>query len=268
MTQSDDINSKNVQLIAQEAGLAACCIEQGLTAVRKADFVQQWHYYQAFFLLTIGIERLLKLTIVTYYRIRENRLPDNKELRDFGHNIEKLIENLTNRIDPNNKFLKSDDIYIKIIMFLSEYAKISRYYNLDSLSGSERTNDPLHIWKEIQDEIKKRHCKPIKLTPQEHFLVNSMNSISSINHSDEKGKSITNFIDFYAEGKNIDKIQGYSVYYLYHLISYITGLLTKISGEVYIMPVLEEFFTLFMYEPLGKQDIIRKKDWNYLSNRR
>jgi len=264
MTQTDDIFSKNVELISKEAGLAATCLEQGLTALRKANFAQKWNYYQGFFLLSIGMERLLKLIIVTIYRIEENKLPNNGELKKYGHDIEQLFLAISNHINPTNNFLSTDTLYPKIISFLSEYASISRYYNLDSLSGKERTLDPLHKWKEIQDEIAKRHCKPIKISPMERFLIERMSNFSSVIHTDESDKPITDFSSFYLQGKNIDKIQGYSVYYLYKVICHITEQLETISSKIYMMPVLHEFFPLFSNH-LTKQEIIRRKNWNYLT---
>ncbi len=144
MTQEDEIDSKNVNLIMKEVGLSASSIEQGLTALRRANFVQKWIYYQAFFLLTIGIERLLKLTIITIHRVEENKLPDNGLLKSYGHDIEKLFESVSNHLSPKSKFLDSDVLYRQILSFLSQYASKSRYYNLDSLSGIEKTTDPLH----------------------------------------------------------------------------------------------------------------------------
>ena len=264
MIQRDDIFSKNERLISKEAGLAATCLEQGLTALRKANFTQKWNYYQGFFLITIGMERLLKLTIITIYRIEENKLPNNGELRKYGHDIEQLFLAVSNHVNPSNNFLLTDSLYPKIISFLSEYASISRYYNLDSLSGKERTLDPLHKWKETQDEIARRHCKPIEISPMEDFLIGRMSSFSSVFHTDELDKPITDYSDFYLQGKNIDKIQGYSIYYLYSLVCHITDQLKTISSKKYLMPVLSEFFPLFSNR-LTKQEILKRKNWNNLT---
>ena len=187
MTQEDDIDSKNVILIMKEAGLSASSIEQGLTALRRANFVQKWIYYQAFFLLTIGIERLLKLTIITIHRVEENKLPDNGLLKSYGHDIEKLFESVSKHLSPKSKFLDSDVLYKQILSFLSQYASKSRYYNLDSLSGIGKTTDPLHQWQSIQTEIIKRHGKPVLLTGPEMLLINAMQESVSVLHTDESG---------------------------------------------------------------------------------
>lgn len=267
MTQRDDVFSKNVRLISKEAGLAASCLEQGLTALRKASFAQKWHYYQSFFLLSIGLERLLKLTIITIHRVEKNKLPDNGELKIYGHNIEKLYLKVVKEIDNTDNFINEDDLYLPILQFMSEFARSSRYYNLDHLSGIHNTNDPLFQWKDIQKEIIKRHCKPIKVSIEEMFFIEQMNSFSSIMHTDESDTPIDNFFDFYMQGKNLDTIQGYSVFYIYKLINHLTMQLNIVSSKIYMMPVLDEFFPLFTCS-MKRYEIVRRKDWNYLTNRR
>lgn len=268
MTQRDDVFSKNVRLISKEAGLAATCLEQGLTALRKANFAEKWNYYQSFFLLSIGLERLLKLTILTIYRVEKNKLPDNGELKSYGHNIEKLYLKVVKEIDNTDNFINEDDLYSLILKFLSEFARSSRYYNLDSLSGTHSTNDPLHQWKEVQKEIIKRHCEPINISPEEMFLIKQMSSFSSVIHTDESDAPVDNFFDFYMQGKNLDKVQGYSVFYIFKLISHLAAQLNIVSSKVYMMPVLSEFFPLFTYDSMKTSEIVRKKDWNYLTNKR
>lgn len=267
MTQRDDFNSKNVRLISKEAGLAATCLEQGLTALRKANFAQKWNYYQAFFLLSIGVERLLKLTIITWYRVEENKLPTNGELKSYGHNIENMYFKLLEKIDPNNKFIEKDSLYISILQFLTEYAKTSRYHNLDRLSGVESSIDPIHQWHVIQKEILSRHANIKPISNGEKYIINQMSSFASVMHTDEADEPINDLLYFYLEGKNIDLVQGYSVFYVFQVISHMSKLLLQISNKVYMMPDIKEFFPQFMFDSMNKAEIIRKKDWNYLTNR-
>lgn len=56
------------QLLANEAALTASLLGNGLNALRKAGIFNKGLYYQAFFSLSIGIERLLKMIIITRYR--------------------------------------------------------------------------------------------------------------------------------------------------------------------------------------------------------
>lgn len=268
MTQRDDIFSKPVRLISKEAGLSATCLEQGLTALRKADFTEKWNYYQSFFLISIGIERLLKLAIITISRVEHNKLPSNNELKTYGHKIDQLYSRVMTNIHQSDKFLESDEIYSKIISFLTEFASTSRYYNLDSLSGAEKNQDPLHIWKEIQDEILIRHGSQIEISNSEKLLISEIQEFTSTIYTDEKDNLITDFGSFYLAGKQTEIIQSYSVYYLYNIINHIATSLDQVSSKIYMYPVLTEFFPLFMNNHLTRQQILRKKNWNFLTKKR
>ena len=52
--------------LSNEASLTASLLGNGLNALRKADLYNKGLYYQAFFSLSIGIERLLKIIVITY----------------------------------------------------------------------------------------------------------------------------------------------------------------------------------------------------------
>lgn len=269
MSQKDDLFSKSVQLLIKEAGLTSTCLEQGLTSLRKANFAEKWHYYQAFFLLTIGIERLLKLTVVTLSRLEKDRLPSNGELKAYGHNINRLFNTLFTRLNPDNDFLDDDEINSMILNFLTKFASGSRYYNLDSLSGNERNNDPLHSWKDIVKIIEQRHCDLKELSDHYQNQISSMNNSFFILHTDEYSNPIRDYKSFFEQGRNLDKIQGYSVFYIHRLIKTCVELLDIAGGEVYMLPRFSEFFVLFDSNTgLTNSDIRRRKNWNYLSRRR
>jgi hypothetical protein len=75
------ITNEQISLLIKEGHIASTCLGQGLTALRKASMERKDYYYQAFFLLTIGLERLMKLIIIHHYRGTSNTFPDNKILK-------------------------------------------------------------------------------------------------------------------------------------------------------------------------------------------
>lgn len=50
------------RILANEAALTASLLGNGLNSLRRADMYNKGLYYQAFFSLSIGIERLLKFS--------------------------------------------------------------------------------------------------------------------------------------------------------------------------------------------------------------
>lgn len=267
MKHSDERNEKAVLLLLKEAGLCATCIEQGLTSLRKASLVRKWNYYQAFFLLSIGIERLLKIIVITISRVEENKLPTNTQLKAYGHDIVALYKKVSGHIRPDDEFYNSDKIYDILMHFLSEFAQISRYYNLDSITGIEKTDDPLFKWKEIQLGIENRHCYTGKISERQKEFTDKLDQVFFFRVSTEKDVIISDAENYLLETRNLDKVQGYSVYYFHQLISQMVSLLNEISNKKNQLPYLNEFFPLFN-NSMTIKEVISRKNWNFLSTSR
>ena len=263
MKELENPDSKEVILLLKETGLAATSIEQGLNALRKAQFSNKKLYYQAFFLLSIGVERILKLIVIVNNLVTKDRFPENNELKEYGHNIIELFNKVTNEIRPDEDFLSQNEIYLPILKFLSDFAKGSRYYNLDTLSGKNGRKDPLHEWNKIQIYIKGKHCK-VKLSEFEMHIIESIENSAIIHFHDESDIPITTGTDFFIESKLANQVQGFSVLYLYKIIDYLITILIQRSNEKRMLPEYQEFFRLFNNRYMTDADIKKKKDWSRL----
>ena len=67
MNKQGTVTQEQDFLLSRECALAAFSIGQGLTLLRKYDFVKHAHASQAFFQLSIGIERLLKIEFDDFF---------------------------------------------------------------------------------------------------------------------------------------------------------------------------------------------------------
>jgi hypothetical protein len=135
----------------REAELTKRLTCSGLTALRKATPARPGIYYDAFFGISIGFERLAKLAWLIDECIRRNgAFPTDEDLRSVGHDIQKLVEKaqLIERRQSAYSTLPSDSVKDHIIKFLSEFAKGTRYYNIDFFVGgkSKGMGDPIRIW--------------------------------------------------------------------------------------------------------------------------
>ncbi len=99
------------------------------------------------------------------------------------------------------------------------------------------------------------------------LLINAMQESVSVLHTDESDKPISGFAQYFFQSQNLDTMQSYSVFYVYQIIRYLVDQLNTLSGRVYMMPVLSEFYPLFRTGSLTKMQILSRKDWNYLTNR-
>lgn len=138
------------QALSREASLAAEQMGTGVTILAKANYAHDGHYPQAFFALSIGMERAAKLALLLDHAIRnEGRFPDNQQLRKYGHNLKNLLSDV-DRINVGKYRLPATPIHDAILDTLSEFAtNITRYYNLDfvtNASGVLSREDPIAKW--------------------------------------------------------------------------------------------------------------------------
>lgn len=256
--------------LMREAAISASSIAQGLTMIRKYDYSRNGFAYQGFFATTIGIERLLKLIYIYDYRIdNENRFPGNIELRDFGHRIDKLYSmalEVAQRRGHYHYFqkLEEDDLFKKVLLFLSDFASMTRYYNLDLITDGLKTDqkglgDPLARWNsDINSEIVKRHYKPnaknIELYKE---LGDKMSEFYLVNTTDESGKSINTPAQMLIESLKVEVKQKYSMFYLYSIARSLSYLFYRIDFN---FPVISEYFEIFRYP--NDKDVLNKKVWD------
>lgn len=269
MTSNEPIITETEHLLSQEASMSAMSIGLGLTSLRKYSYTQPGHFYSSLYLITTGIERLLKLIVICEYKLEnEGHFPNNKDLRNYGHDISELFQKA---IDINKRYLFSeehkkfdeDNLYFKIIYLLSDFAKHARYYNLDFVSGKRQdTDEPLKRWNdEVNTIILSRHYKKtLKRTANIDDITGLMEGISSVFHTYEDGSLITSLSQLYQLGDLVPIKQKYSTYYTYVIINFLVNVLRDLEFQERSFPMMHEYFMIF-----GNDDtryILRKKSWN------
>ena len=143
------------QALAREAALAAEHLVIGASAIDKADHGREGTYSQMLFALSIGFERSAKLAVVVDHAlVHDGAYPEFRVLRSYGHNIKELLEEAdaiaARRNLPMDQRLPRSDIHPAIIDVLDDFASnVTRYYNLDVVTGDPRTSgriDPSRAW--------------------------------------------------------------------------------------------------------------------------
>jgi hypothetical protein len=72
--------------------------------------------------------------------------PSNGDLKNAGHNIQALHHNLISCCASVYNYQHATGLKANLLRFMTEYAKETRYYNLDSLSGKHSINEPIAAW--------------------------------------------------------------------------------------------------------------------------
>jgi len=150
-------------LLQQEGYLIRTSLAQGLTALRNANLSDKGQYYAAFFGLSIGIERLLKVILILDHTARNSlNAPPTSALKRqagrTGHDLTALFvaaQALQSSRDPHPlAFMRPQTLEHDILTHLSDFAEAcGRYANLDALSTSRPPADPLARWKDISTRI-------------------------------------------------------------------------------------------------------------------
>lgn len=147
---------KEWHLLAQESHLIQALLANGFTDLRKANLDRKGLFYAGFYNVAIGLERLMKATLIINY-IQANRLacPSSDTLRSYGHDLKKLLIECQKIASDNGITcsLAFSGTKSRILDFLDRYSRKLRYYNLDALSGSTASADPLEEWNSILREI-------------------------------------------------------------------------------------------------------------------
>lgn len=137
---------------AHEAGLASYCIGTGLASLRKSNFAEPRHYYGAFFDYTIGLERVVKLALIVDHCVEHGRFPDSERyVRQYGHSLVDLmaaLPKIRDELSPDARIWEAPGgaVADAAISVLSEFASVTRYYNIGVLTGKEPTADPVERW--------------------------------------------------------------------------------------------------------------------------
>jgi hypothetical protein len=145
--------------LQNEGFLAQGCLAAGLTALRNAQFPDKATFYTGFFQLSAALERVLKLVLIIEH-MRKNSFspPSKEEIERPRHNLVRLY----NDCEPIASSIGVKSFVIpaigspeaQILSFLSEFAKKSRYYNLDLLASTPSGyGDPLVAWDKILSQV-------------------------------------------------------------------------------------------------------------------
>lgn len=158
--------SKTYSLLQDEGFLFHSCLTHGLTQMRNGAITDKGAIYSALFNTGIGLERLQKVVYIIDYMLTNNQRPPGQEdLRKLGHDIETLndrVKEISIRYKLENGFFIDTDLRRKIIKFLSEFSKQTRYYNFNNLAAEIGSN-PIAEWCDILLFAAQKHLSSRKL---------------------------------------------------------------------------------------------------------
>lgn len=267
--------SPNFVLLQQEAYLATGSLSTGLTALRNAQFPDMASFYSGFFNTSVAFERIMKL-IVTIDHLLENsfKAPSVKELKEYGHDLDSLYGSCV-AIGKKHRIkvmqtLQNDSIELEILCFLSEFAKKSRYYNLDALSSiPSNYREPLDRWGYILQHVYNSDVpqskKQERMSQAAEMKGLLSGSIRAIQHGMD-GK-LLDLDDVFNLPVKHELAAPYVMVRLFNVLTPLLSVASELGQKGYYesprelgpqCPVIREFFAYFRGTPA---QIRRKKRW-------
>ncbi|WP_342678804.1 hypothetical protein [Methanofollis sp. UBA420] len=254
------------QAISREAAVASEHLAIGVTALGRANYAQHAYYGQAFFALTIGIERSAKLALMIDYFLVHGKFPSNKKIREYGHNLKNLLEKM-DEIAPHYNLSDSKDrlprstIHDQIIAILSNFAtNITRYYNLDLVTGGSgpvSQNDPISEWfKHVALPMIEKHSlnrQMEKLHYKACIVDELMNGNTVALYHSETGENIASPYKSAMQKSITDITTPYVRLYVMQIIRFIGRLLIELGNaaqekKAEDIPYLADFFGIYNNE--------------------
>jgi hypothetical protein len=248
--------------LGREAELAADQIGSGITALGRASHARKGVYARAFFGLSVGLERLAKLVIVANYALANaGRFISNEDLRAIGHDIARLFDrceaiSAVHRRGMEFSDRPNDPIHRGIVETLSEFARRSRYYNLDLISeGEPAIAEPTGAWwRRVGQPILARHYP---LRQREHdartaaAITEVMGDVATVLHFTEEDNQIVDLDQFLLHDAATRVVQRYGRLYTLQIVRWLAFLISDLSHrgahDERIEPLLglDELFVAF-----------------------
>lgn len=262
--------------IQREAQLAAEQIGQGVTSLGKANHAQTGLYSQAFFGLSIGLERMGKLIFLADYAITNNgKFPADKDLRRFKHDLSLILpkcEAIGNELDSERTYKDrpSESIHRGIEDVLSLFGTRLRYYNLSHLAGAaEDQQDPIALWWErVATPICKLHYTKRQREKDEAgaaIIEHMIDDKAFVLHTAEDGKSIIDISTLVARGGATRIVQKYGRMYTLQIVRWLASIVFELSHtgayghQIEALLGLHEPFSIFLNED---RDLRNWKTWS------
>lgn len=232
--------NSNFNDLLQESYLANTSILSGIEYLLKAELFgnQDGMFYSAFFSLSIGIERFLKVALVSEYMYQNNyQKPSERLLKEPSHNLLKLLNanlKLTSKYNIDNGTFSDEVLEHDLISFLSTYATTNRYLNLNNLTNSNYKNHkhPIHEWVILSERFLRESIKYEKIESEllKIYSKNEKYGVGFTNLLDFDGHPLL-AVDMWQYQYIVNKSKPFILYRLIQTLKPIYKMLDKISYE-------------------------------------
>lgn len=259
-------------LLHQEGCLISSSLTTGLTQLQVSNVHNKGAFYSSLFNISIGLERLLKACVIMDHMLNNQlAVPTKNALKTYGHSIHDLYETCGRIATTRNVQLDAraqlDGPTQEILQLMDDFAKTTRYYNLDSLSQAQPGIDPLVHWDRLITAVLNTDVSPRRINA----------AIAEATYVSERIQGITDTIMQGMDQSALTTHQALSIpslqrlaipYIILRIIKMLTQLRTlisELSHQAYFLPgssppfpQMQEFLEWVWDD---KAYVLRKRRW-------
>lgn len=247
--------------IGRETALARQLIGSGVTALGRANYADKiGEYYTAFFGLSVGLERLAKLILVTDHAIsNQGRMPGQELIRAFGHKLLDLVEAADHIAQSHQVRLTfphpKNPVSTKVLECLDSFAdaRRGRYANFSALGdpnlGSE---EPVRRWwGEVGKLILQNHYygKQAQKRVEAHaaLIDAAISPVTLVLHTDEAGDMMQDVFSASVRTGQTTIVQRYGRYYALLVVRWLADIFSSLAREASYTHHIHAFFGAWEY---------------------
>ena len=264
--------------IRRESVLVRHLIGSGATALGRANYADQTgEYYTAFFGLSIGLERLAKLTLVADHAISNaGAMPAEKLIRNYGHKLIDLLDAADEVGAKHSLTLRysrpTSAVSKKIIDCLDAFADAARgrYANFAALGDPNLTQaEPIRKWwGDVAELILKEHnygrSVQKRVESRAHVVDALMSPISLVHYFNESGDAMQEVLTASIRTGQTEQVQKYGRYYALTIVRWLAELFSKAArsaSDTHRVHAFHGAWEHFQTYTLGDDFLKSRKNW-------
>lgn len=257
--------SKEFGLFLQEGHLARSCLLSGFGFLNAADYMERkGGYYSAFFQLSIGIERLIKIAYMLNYKLENNMsLPPEKEIFKLGHDLVRGYNICADFKDAPDSFCKAGSVEYDMLTILSDFGRTSRYHNVNELLRKQTQADPIRAWHKIHvlvanEDISLRRQETLNMKAIAHC-----DRMRMFNYAQNVNGDYIPYVDILSNMLVLEAASPSCVWRVISMVSPFYKLLYQLCSELHkkdddSVPYMYEFFAFLLCD---KASALRRRSW-------
>jgi hypothetical protein len=246
--------------LLDESALAAEAMAFGATVLGRANYAHQGYYAQAFFSLSVGLERCGKLALVLDHALTNGgSFPSKKTLKTYGHDLQKLLAE-TEAIASKHGLgatRPASTIHDGIVSTLTDFAtNATRYYNLELLAGDPLAvsqASPIASWhRDVSQPIASTHYSDDRRKKDEQkarTLEAFTGSLTSVRFRSEAGDLINSVFEGSRRTAERNAVVPWERMYVMQFGRFFGSVLSELAYQAQaagmLIPYLFEFFGIF-----------------------